>query len=64
MNIKVSRFNRTGDHKFCADCTDLPGSPPVGYGKTPEEAIGSLIVNLDAVVKSAREQWGFYLGAA
>lgn len=26
-----------------ADCTDLPGCPPVGVGKNKYEAIGSLI---------------------
>ena len=38
MNIKIIKV----DGGFQADCKDCPGSPPVGCGKTKEEAVAAL----------------------
>ena len=38
MKIDIEKSN---DH-YRADCKDLPGSPPVGLGDTPEEAVACL----------------------
>jgi hypothetical protein len=38
MKIKVEK---QPDH-YRADCLDLPGSPPVGVGRTPELAVAAL----------------------
>ena len=38
MNIKIEEQS---DH-FRADCLDLPGSPPVGIGRTKELALACL----------------------
>ena len=40
--ITVKRIAKTGKWRFCADRPELCGSPNVGYGKTPKEAIGDL----------------------
>lgn len=42
MKITITQF----DEGFMADCTDLPGSPPVGHGPTPEAAIIELFFRL------------------
>lgn len=38
MKIKIEKQS---DH-YRADCLDLPGSPPVGVGRTPELAVSAL----------------------
>ena len=44
MNIEIIHINKDNnfDECFQADCEDCPGSPPVGYGKTREEAVAAL----------------------
>lgn len=39
MNIELMRQR---DGRFRADCKDLPGSPPVGFGGTKEVAVANL----------------------
>lgn len=43
MKIKLIKC---GENYWQADCLDLPGSPPIGVGKTDYEAIASLFSNL------------------
>lgn len=38
MKIKIEE----GSDHYRADCVDLPGSPPIGLGKTPELAMAHL----------------------
>lgn len=38
-------IEKSADH-FRADCKDLPGSPPVGLGDTPEMAVACLFWRL------------------
>jgi hypothetical protein len=38
-------IEKSGD-TYRADCKDLPGAPPVGEGKTKEEAVASLFYRL------------------
>jgi len=45
MNIKIT-LNDCSKFPYMANCTDLPGSPPVGYGETVNYAIGQLIIQL------------------
>jgi len=40
MRIKV---DKTDKGKFQADCTNLPGSPPLGFGDTEQEAVINLL---------------------
>jgi len=40
MNIKITK---SSDNCFRADCLDLPGSPPIGLGKTEVLALAHLI---------------------
>jgi hypothetical protein len=42
MKINIEKSE---DH-YRADCKDLPGSPPVGLGETPEMAIACLFWRL------------------
>jgi len=42
MKISITKF----DQGFQADCTDLPGSPPVGRGLAPEAAVIDLFFAL------------------
>jgi hypothetical protein len=44
MNIKIMEIGKCKNFEHCyqADCEDCPGMPPVGYGKTPEEAVAAL----------------------
>lgn len=42
--IVVESFCK-GQYRYIADRPDECGSPVVGYGKTPLEAIGDLILN-------------------
>lgn len=44
MNIEYRRINEGFNFTECwqADCKDCPGTPPVGYGKTREEALAAL----------------------
>ena len=46
MKIEIKKVNDTGDYIYCADMVELCGSPPVGYGKSPEHAIADLFVNI------------------
>lgn len=43
FRIKVSEEK---EGVWMADAKNLPGSPPVGYGKTKQEAIGNLMIEL------------------
>lgn len=43
MNIEISLKS---DGTFIADCSDLHGSPPLGFGETKNEALGSLITKM------------------
>lgn len=47
MIIKIEK-QKAGDDsiQYKADLEDLPGSPPVGIGKTPEEAVAVLFFTL------------------
>ena len=38
MNIEITKVN---DY-FMADCRDCPGTPPIGFGDTKEEAVAAL----------------------
>lgn len=31
--------------KFCVDDMKVPGTPPAGYGRTFEEAVGNWVIN-------------------
>jgi hypothetical protein len=44
MKIQILEITegRNFEHCYQADCQDCPGSPPVGYGKTKEEAVAAL----------------------
>lgn len=42
MRIEIEK---SGDN-YRADCLDLPGTPPVGEGKTKEEAVASLFYRI------------------
>lgn len=53
MNILI----RKQKNAFIADLNDLPGSPPVGWGGTPEQAVASLFLALI----SDFETWGKYI---
>jgi hypothetical protein len=53
LNIEV---NKTG-LLYVADCMNLPGTPPIGRGKSRQEAIGSLLYAL-----SKEQEWRKYLG--
>lgn len=46
MKIKITRISQSGDRQFCADRPEVSGSPSIGYGKTPKEALGDLIYNI------------------
>ena len=41
--IKVAFNDASIEAPYCADFTELPGSPLVGYGITEAEAIGDLV---------------------
>jgi hypothetical protein len=41
MKIKITKVD-SKNGKYMADLRDLPGSPPIGYGDTPEESVGRL----------------------
>lgn len=44
-NIQITfEESASKDYRFCADFSELPGSPSVGYGATQAEAIGNLIL--------------------
>ena len=43
MNIEILKY---GTKHYRADCVDLPGSPSVGIGKTPEKALIHLLLIL------------------
>jgi len=55
MNIELELVT---DNIYKADMTDLPGSPPIGFATTPEEAITSLFFNLLADKQS---NWTNYM---
>lgn len=44
MNIEYRKIEKGVNFEECwqADCKDCPGTPPVGYGKTREEALAAL----------------------
>lgn len=42
MRIEIEKSGDT----YRADCKDLPGMPPVGEGKTKEEAVASLFYRI------------------
>lgn len=42
MKIQIEKSK---DH-FRADCLDLPGTPPVGLGETPEMAVSCLFYRM------------------
>lgn len=42
MKININKFG----HGYSADCLDLPGSPPVGHGSTPEMALAALFYQI------------------
>jgi len=42
MKIQI-RKSKDGTGLYIADCSDLPGSPPVGVGKTKDGAVKSLL---------------------
>ena len=48
MKIKITELKDGGNKHFryCADRPELSGSPSVGYGKTPKEALGDLIYSV------------------
>ena len=43
MNIEITKLNHGSRAYYRADCTDLPGSPPVGHGITEAEAVAHLM---------------------
>ncbi len=53
MRIEISRR----DGQWYADCPELPGSPPVGYGEDLGKAVGDLVVRLH----NERRIWGKYV---
>ncbi len=57
MKIVVTRVDFSRG-RYCADCKDCPGSPPVGYGRTKAEAIGNLVIGL-----SLDKVWEKYIQA-
>jgi hypothetical protein len=42
MRIEITKINRW----YGADLKDLPGSPQLGAGETPEEAVASLFYSI------------------
>lgn len=49
---------------FRADCLDLPGTPPVGIGSTPIEAVESLFRRMSTnELPGGRNWWGYIDGA-
>lgn len=48
MKIKIIEIEKSRNFDACfqADCEDCPGMPPVGYGKTKEEAMAALFYQL------------------
>lgn len=45
MKIQITKLTRN-DEKYKADLLDLPGTPPIGEGNSPEEAVASLFFRL------------------
>jgi hypothetical protein len=43
MNIEITKKERK---LYYADCVNLPGSPPIGLGKSLEKALIALLVRL------------------
>jgi len=43
MKIKIQTLE---GGQFIADCSDLPGSPPIGMGSTKEQAVALLILRM------------------
>lgn len=42
MQIKITKINKY----YGADLQDLPGSPPIGVGETPEQAVANLFYSI------------------
>jgi hypothetical protein len=59
MNIEITK---SADH-YRADCKDLPGSPPVGTGDTPELAMACLMwhVLFGTTGTEFKENWQRFL---
>lgn len=54
MNIVIEK----SDDHYRADCKDLPGTPPVGLGSTPEMAVAHLCwCMLYAHVGASSKRW-------
>jgi len=60
MKIKVDKVS---DAHYRADCLDLPGSPPVGTGETPEMALACLfwLIIFDSTLGPDPSNWIRYL---
>lgn len=52
MRVTIKRDKKEAE-VFIADCIDLPGSPPVGYGRSRQEALLYLLYAL--LVSSTQE---------
>ena len=47
MKIKITkRMDAKPKYRFYANPVDLPGSPPIGYGRTEKEAVGEMFMRL------------------
>ena len=46
MTIEVMLSDRPHLGRYMADCKDMPGSPPLGFGNTHAEAVGDLVILL------------------
>ena len=42
MKVRISQTQTFEKHVYRADMVDLPGTPPIGIGDTPEMAVLSL----------------------
>lgn len=54
LNIIVTKSGR----KFRADAMILPGTPPIGIGKSEEEAKYNLLVNILYLMATNRDKYG------
>jgi hypothetical protein len=55
MDIKIIQYN----DKFIADMVDLPGSPPIGEGRTEYESVAYLFFRL--LQPNIVENWRKYM---
>lgn len=53
MRIELEK----SEGKWRADCKDLPGTPPVGIGRTQEEAVAMLFAKL--LIEPAKSNGGW-----